>query len=48
MSYALLVRLEKGVSIFYLTQVDGKSRKKKSRKGMLRRWEEQQPITIGL
>ena len=39
MSYALLVRLEKGISIFYLTHVDGKSRKRKSRKGMSRRWE---------
>ena len=39
MSYALLVRLEKGISIFYLTHVDGKSRKRKSMKGMSRLWE---------
>ena len=28
MAYALLVGLEKGISIFYLTCVDGKSRKR--------------------
>ena len=46
MSYALLVKLEKGISFICLTHVDGKSRKRKSRKGTLRRWEEQQPTTF--